>query len=41
VPQGHAARHGFPLGVFQARHAEWWQALLASLRQRLGTPRQQ
>ena len=30
IPQRHAARHGFPLGVFQLRLAEWWQALLAS-----------
>lgn len=28
IPQKHAARHGFPLAAFQARHAEWWQALL-------------
>lgn len=28
VPQAHVARHGFPLAAFQARHAEWWQALL-------------
>jgi uncharacterized protein YndB with AHSA1/START domain len=32
IPQEHAARHGFPLDVFQQRHAEWWQTLLASLR---------
>lgn len=32
IPQGHSARHGFPLGAFQARHAEWWQRLLASFR---------
>jgi uncharacterized protein YndB with AHSA1/START domain len=36
VPQEHPARHGFPLGVFQQRHAEWWQALLASYRRVLG-----
>lgn len=35
VPQTHVARHGFPLGVFQQRHAEWWQALLASYRETL------
>jgi uncharacterized protein YndB with AHSA1/START domain len=34
IPQQHAARHGFPLHVFQLRHAEWWQALLGGLRQR-------
>lgn len=27
----HAARHGFPLGPFQQRFAEWWQGLLAGL----------
>lgn len=31
IPRSHAARHGFPLPVFQLRHAEWWQLLLASL----------
>jgi uncharacterized protein YndB with AHSA1/START domain len=31
VPQEHAARHGFPLGPFQQRLAEWWQELLRSL----------
>jgi uncharacterized protein YndB with AHSA1/START domain len=31
IPRSHAARHGFPLPVFQLRHAEWWQSLLASL----------
>ena len=35
VPQPHAARHGFPLGVFQQRHAEWWKLLLDSLRSRI------
>lgn len=30
IPQDHAARHGFPLAVFQLRLAEWWQALLRS-----------
>jgi uncharacterized protein YndB with AHSA1/START domain len=35
VPQQHAARHGFPLGVFQAREAEWWQVLLGRLRGRV------
>jgi uncharacterized protein YndB with AHSA1/START domain len=32
IPQRHAARHGFPLDVFQTRHAEWWRLLLVSLR---------
>jgi hypothetical protein len=27
----HAARHGFPLGIFLQREAEWWQVLLRSL----------
>jgi hypothetical protein len=31
IPQEHAARHGFPLGVFQMRLAEQWRALLASM----------
>lgn len=31
IPRDHEARHGFPLGVFQQRLAEWWQALLRSL----------
>ncbi len=35
VPQEHAARHGFPDRVFLQRHAEWWQALLASYARRL------
>lgn len=35
VPQAHAARHGFPLQAFQARHGEWWRALLLSLRARV------
>jgi uncharacterized protein YndB with AHSA1/START domain len=35
LPQDHAARHGFPLGAFQTRHAEWWQTLLGRLRSRL------
>lgn len=28
IPQGHAARHGFELMLFQRRAAEHWQALL-------------
>ncbi|MBV8684529.1 MAG: SRPBCC family protein [Caulobacteraceae bacterium] len=32
VPAAHAARHGFPNQVFLLRHAEWWQALLGSLK---------
>ncbi len=36
VPQQHVARHTFPDAVFLQRHGEWWQALLASLRSRLG-----
>ena len=30
IPREHAARHGFPLDVFQLRLAEWWQVLLRS-----------
>lgn len=36
IPQEHAARHGFPLGVFQQRQAEHWLALLAGLAARCG-----
>lgn len=32
VPAEHVARHGFPNQVFLLRHAEWWQALLGSLK---------
>jgi len=32
IPQSHAARHGFPLPVFQPRFAEWWQLMLRNLR---------
>ncbi len=35
VPQAHAARHNFPETIFLRRHAEWWQSLLASLREGL------
>ena len=31
IPQEQAARHGFPLDVFQQRVAGWWQELLRSL----------
>ncbi|MFM0290694.1 SRPBCC domain-containing protein [Paraburkholderia megapolitana] len=30
VPQEHVARHHFPDRIYLQRHAEWWQALLAS-----------
>lgn len=36
IPEPHAARHGFPLGPFQQRQAEHWQALLASLGRMIG-----
>ena len=32
VPDEHVARHGFPEAIFLRRHGEWWQALLARLR---------
>ncbi len=35
IPQDHAARHGFPLGPFQQRLAEWWSTLLESLREQI------
>jgi uncharacterized protein YndB with AHSA1/START domain len=31
IPPRHAARHGFPLDVFQLRLAEYWRSLLAAL----------
>lgn len=31
IPARHAARHGFPLAVFQLRFAEWWQLMLRNL----------
>jgi len=37
IPQGHAARHGFPLDVFQLRKAEHWRALLARLAVKAGS----
>ena len=36
VPAEHVARHRFPDAVFLQRHAEWWQALLASLKAAVG-----
>ena len=39
VPAAHVARHGFPNELFLTRHAEWWQALLASMRSGLDAPR--
>jgi uncharacterized protein YndB with AHSA1/START domain len=38
VPQKHVARHGFPLDVFQGRHAEQWRSVLGNYRQRLTQP---
>lgn len=35
IPPEHAARHRFPDAAFLQRHAEWWQALLASYRARI------
>jgi len=37
IPQGHAARHGFPLSIFQRRFAEWWQQLLRRHAERSAT----
>lgn len=37
IPQEHAARHGFPLGAFQQREAEWWQELLRALNHHVAT----
>jgi uncharacterized protein YndB with AHSA1/START domain len=33
VPQEHVARHRFPDELFLRRHGEWWQALLASMKE--------
>jgi hypothetical protein len=33
VPDEHVARHGFPDAIFLRRHGEWWQVLLARLRE--------
>jgi hypothetical protein len=38
IPHEHAARHGFPLDVFQHRLAEHWQTLLRSMRDRADGP---
>lgn len=35
IPPEHAARHGFPLQVFQMRQGEHWRGLLASFGARL------
>jgi uncharacterized protein YndB with AHSA1/START domain len=35
IPQEHAARHTFPLDVFQLRQAEHWRALLDALKAQL------
>lgn len=34
IPEEHAARHGFPLFVFQQRTADWWRGSLAALQRR-------
>ena len=36
VPQEHVGRHTFPDQIFLRRHAEWWQALLSSMREHAG-----
>jgi uncharacterized protein YndB with AHSA1/START domain len=35
IPQAQAARHGFPLGVFQMRLADHWGAQLRAIAERL------
>lgn len=35
IPQEHAARHGFPLTLFQMRLAEHWRALLNAMSARI------
>ncbi|MDG2521719.1 hypothetical protein P7B02_09195 [Caulobacter segnis] len=43
VPATHVDKHGFPGPLFLQRHAEWWRALLGSLKSKLdageGAPR--
>lgn len=39
IPREHAARHGFPLAVFQHRFAEWWQEQLGALSSRADSTR--
>ena len=36
VPQDHVARHTFPDQLFLRRHGEWWQALLNSMKEKIG-----
>ncbi len=31
IPAEHAARHGFPIAIFQLRFAEWWRTLLQAI----------
>lgn len=38
IPPEHAARHGFPLGIFQLRFAQWWRTLLGDLAELVGDP---
>ena len=35
IPQGHAARHGFPEQITLQRAADWWRASLRTLQSRL------
>ena len=35
VPAEHLARHSFPDTLFLRRHGEWWNALLAALKQEI------
>jgi uncharacterized protein YndB with AHSA1/START domain len=37
IPERHAARHGFPLPIFQLRFAEWWRVLLDGLREHVAS----
>jgi uncharacterized protein YndB with AHSA1/START domain len=38
VPPEHVARHTFPAAMFMQRHAEWWQALLRSFKDKALRP---
>jgi uncharacterized protein YndB with AHSA1/START domain len=39
IPQEHAARHAFPLNVFQMRQGEHWRTLLASMNELIAAAR--
>jgi uncharacterized protein YndB with AHSA1/START domain len=40
VPQGHVARHGWPISFFLRRHGEWWRTLLSEFETQLNETRE-